>query len=323
MSLTFFLIFFLFLAGAMVTVILVANSVMRKKEVDQMKDLVSGKASQSTATGGPSLIKTERPTAREMFSQIFLGKSLNQKVRDWIEQAGLDWDPARTIYLSLILAVIGFNIFWYLIPRGQPIAIVGVIIGGGIPAFIIWRKRSKRLYAFEEQFPDALEYLGRAMRTGHAFTVALEMVHKEYDDPLGEEFRRAFEEQNLGLPLEVALERLGTRVPLLDVRFFVSAVALQKRTGGNLAALLDNLSYLIRERFKLRGKIRAISAHGRISGLVLSMIPIVTAILMFLTNPEYVLFFFDDPDGKMLMAVMIIMQFLGFVSIKKLTDINP
>jgi len=317
-----FIIFFLFLAGAMVTVIMVANSVLRKKEVDQMKDLVSGKAVQKNAAGTPSLIKSERPSAREMFSQLFLGKSLNSKVRDWIEQAGLSWDPARTIYLSLILAVIGFNVFWYIIPRGQPIAIVGVIIGGGIPAFIIWRKRSKRLFAFEEQFPDALEYLGRAMRTGHAFTVALEMVHKEYDDPLGEEFRRAFDEQNLGLPLEVALERLGTRVPLLDVRFFVSAVALQKRTGGNLAALLDNLSYLIRERFKLRGKIRAISAHGRISGLVLSMIPVATAILMFLTNPEYVLFFFDDPDGKMLMAMMIILQFLGFVSIKKLTDIS-
>lgn len=319
---TMFIIFFLFLAGAMVTVIMVANSVLRKKEVDQMKDLVSGKAVQKNAAGTPSLIKSERPSAREMFSQLFLGKSLNSKVRDWIEQAGLSWDPARTIYLSLILAVIGFNVFWYIIPRGQPIAIVGVIIGGGIPAFIIWRKRSKRLFAFEEQFPDALEYLGRAMRTGHAFTVALEMVHKEYDDPLGEEFRRAFDEQNLGLPLEVALERLGTRVPLLDVRFFVSAVALQKRTGGNLAALLDNLSYLIRERFKLRGKIRAISAHGRISGLVLSMIPVATAILMFLTNPEYVLFFFDDPDGKMLMAMMIILQFLGFVSIKKLTDIS-
>ena len=322
MSFTGFIIFFLFLAGAMVAVIMVANSVMRKKEVDQMKDLVSGKATQTNTSAGPSLIKAERPSAREMFSQLFLGKSLNGKVRDWIEQAGLSWDPARTIYMSLILAVIGFNLFWYVIPRGQPIAVVGVIIGGGIPAFIIWRKRAKRLFAFEEQFPDALEYLGRAMRTGHAFTVALEMVHKEYDDPLGEEFRRAFEEQNLGLPLEVALERLGTRVPLLDVRFFVSAVALQKRTGGNLAALLDNLSYLIRERFKLRGKIRAISAHGRISGLVLSMIPVVTAILMFLTNPEYVLFFFDDPDGKVLMVVMIILQFFGFVSIKKLTDIS-
>ncbi len=318
-----YLIFFIFLAGMMVAVIFTANTVMRKKEVDQMKNLVSGRAPKSSAAAdAPSLIRSERPTARELFSQFFLGKNLNQKLREWIEQAGLDWDPARTIYLSLILAVVGFNIFWYLVPRGQPIAIVGVILGGCLPAFIIYRKRVKRMYKFEEQFPDSLEYLARAMRTGHAFTVALEMLHREFDPPLSDEFRRAFEEQNLGLPLDLALERLSIRVPMLDVRFFVSAVALQKRTGGNLAALLDNLAYLIRERFKLRGKIRAISAHGRISGMVLSMIPMATALMMFWTNPDYVLFFFDDPDGKMMLAVMIIFQFLGFISIRKLTDIG-
>lgn len=317
------LIFFIFLAGAMVAAILIANNVLRKREVDQMKTLVSGKPSEVKAGDGePSLIKNQTLTPRELFAQYFLGKNLNQKLRDYIEQAGMDWDPARTIYLSLILAVAGFNIFWYLIPRGQPIAVIGVIIGGGLPSFILYRKRAARLHAFEEQFPDALEFVARAMRTGHAFTVSLEMLHKEFGPPLSVEFRRTFEEQNLGLPLEVALERLGTRVPLLDVRFFVSAVSLQKRTGGNLSGLLDNLSYLIKERFKLRGKIRAISAHGRISGLVLSMIPVTVAILMFMTNPDYILFFFDDPDGKVMLAVMVILQLLGFVSIKKLTDIG-
>jgi tight adherence protein B len=160
------------------------------------------------------------------------------------------------------------------------------------------------------------------MRSGHAFSVSLEMLHKEYGPPLGAEFQRTFEEQNLGLPLEIALERLGKRVPLLDVQFFVSAVLLQKRTGGNLAGLLDNLAYLIRERFKLRGRIRAVSAHGRISGLVLSMIPLVVALLMFLTNPEYILFFLDDPDGKIMLVVCIFLQLLGFISIRKIVDIG-
>ena len=148
------------------------------------------------------------------------------------------------------------------------------------------------------------------------------MLHKEFKAPLADEFRRAFEEQNLGLPLDVALERLGKRVPLLDVQFFVSSVLMQKRTGGNLAGLLDNLAYLIRERFNLRGRIRAVSAHGRISGLVLSLIPMVVAILMFFTNPEYVLFFVDDPDGKVMLAVCIGLQLLGFVSIRKIVDIG-
>ena len=160
------------------------------------------------------------------------------------------------------------------------------------------------------------------MKSGHAFSVSLEMLHKEFAAPLGTEFRRTFDEQNLGLPIEVALERLGTRVPLLDVRFFVSAVMLQKRTGGNLAALLENLAYLIRERFKLRARIRAVSAHGRISGLVLSMIPLSVGILMFYTNPTYVLFFFDDPDGKLMLVGCIILQFLGFVTIRKIVDIG-
>jgi tight adherence protein B len=318
-----FLIFFGVIAAFMIFTVVIAYKVMHRRDIDQMKNLVSGRAAVNKAAGGAtSLIKDDSVNARQAFARMFLGKNLNEKLREYIEQGGLDWDPARTVYAALLLAVLGFNIFWYFVPRGQPIAVVGVLIGAGAPFFFIYQKRRSRLRAFEAQFPDALEFVARAMRTGHAFSVSLEMLHKEFTPPLASEFKRTFEEQNLGLPLEVALERLGTRIPLLDVKFFVSSVLLQKRTGGNLAALLDNLAYLIRERFKLRGRIRAISAHGRISGLVLSMIPLTVAILMFYTNPSYVLFFLDDPDGKMMMAVCIIMQFLGFVSIKKITDIG-
>jgi tight adherence protein B len=307
----------------MTLAMVIANNVMRKRDIDQMKDLVSGKTSATGAAADtPTLIKSDKITPRQMFAQMFLGKNMNEKLRDYIEQAGLDWDPARTIYTALLLAVIGFNVFWYFVPRGQPIAMLGVVLGAGAPFFFLYRKRFARMRAFEEQFPDGLEFVARAMRTGHAFSVSLEMLHLEFGPPLSDEFKRTFDEQNLGLPLEVALERLGTRVPMLDVRFFVSAVLLQKRTGGNLAGLLDNLAYLIRERFKLRGRIRAVSAHGRISGLVLSMIPLTVAVLMFMTNPEYVLFFLDDPDGKMMMAITIILQLLGFISIRKLTDLG-
>ena len=221
-----------------------------------------------------------------------------------------------------MLAVIGFNLFWYLVPRGQPIAFLGVIVGAGAPFFYIFQKRKARLRQVRGAVPGRLEFVARSMRAGHAFSVSLEMMHREFQAPLAGEFRRTFEEQNLGLPLDVALENLGKRVPLLDVHFFVSAVLLQKRTGGNLAELLDNLAYLIRERFKLRGRIRAISAHGRMSGLVLSMIPMVVAVLMFYTNPEYILFFLDDPDGQVMMAVCIALQFLGFISIRKVVDIG-
>ncbi len=318
---TVFIIFFILLVSVMVITIVVSNNVMRKRDIDQMKNLVSGRAMGQTQTK-TALMKADTSLSREKIAKMVLGSNLNEKVRDYIEQAGLAWDPARTIYMALILAVVGFNIFWYLVPRGEPISILGVILGAGAPFFYIFQKRKSRLGKFEAQFPDALEFVARAMRSGHAFSVSLEMLHREFQAPLGQEFRRTFEEQNLGLPLDVALERLGKRVPLLDVQFFVSAVLLQKRTGGNLASLLENLAYLIRERFKLRGRIRAVSAHGRISGLVLSMIPMAVAILMFYTNPEYILFFLDDPDGQVMMAVCIVLQLLGFVSIRKVVDIG-
>ncbi len=318
-----FITLFIILTTVIIVTVVIATNVMRKRDVDQMKGLVSGKSPGSQAgDGSASLMKTDKKPKREVFARIVLGQDMNQKLRTFIEQAGVDWDPARVVFMSMILAVVGFNLFWYIVPRGQPISFIGVLAGAGGPFLYIYSKRRKRLRKFEAQFPDALEFAARAMRSGHAFSVSLEMLHKEYPAPLGDEFRRTFEEQNLGLPLEVALERLGKRVPLLDVQFFVSAVMLQKRTGGNLAGLLDNLSYLMRERFKLRGRIRAVSAHGRISGLVLSMIPLAVALLMFLTNPEYILFFLDDPDGKIMLVVCIFLQLLGFVSIRKIVDIG-
>lgn len=318
-----FITLFIVLTVVIIFTAVVATNVMRKRDVDQMKDLVSGKAPRPKAgAGSASLMKTDKQPKREVFARMVLGQDLNQKLRNFIEQAGVDWDPARVVFTSMILAVVGFNLFWYIVPRGQPISFIGVFAGAAGPFLFIYSRRRKRLRKFEAQFPDALEFAARAMRSGHAFSVSLEMLHKEYAPPLGEEFRRTFDEQNLGLPLEVALERLGTRVPLLDVQFFVSAVLLQKRTGGNLAGLLDNLAYLMRERFKLRGRIRAVSAHGRISGLVLSMIPLAVAMLMFLTNPEYILFFLDDPDGKIMLVVCIFLQLLGFVSIRKIVDIG-
>ena len=317
-----FMILFVVLATAMVLTVVIANRFFRRRGVEQMQSMVAGRAPAGRNAETTPLMKKETPATRDAVAHVVLGKNLTEKMRDYIEQAGLDWDPTRTIYLSLLLALVGFNVFWYIIPRGEIISPIGAIVGLAAPFFFLYRKRFARFRAFEAQFPDALEFVARAMKSGHAFSVSLEMLHKEFSAPLGTEFRRTFDEQNLGLPIEVALERLGTRVPLLDVRFFVSAVMLQKRTGGNLAALLENLAYLIRERFKLRARIRAVSAHGRISGLVLSMIPLSVGILMFYTNPEYVLFFFDDPDGKLMLVGCVILQFLGFVTIRKIVDIG-
>jgi tight adherence protein B len=148
------------------------------------------------------------------------------------------------------------------------------------------------------------------------------MIHKEFGEPLANEFRRTFEEHNLGLPLDVALQGLAKRVPLLDVSFFVSAVMLQKRTGGNLAEILDKLAYVIRERFKLRGRIRAVSAHGKMTGIALTCIPIAVAVLMFFANPDYVKFFFLDDLGNMMLGSGVALQVIGYLVIRKIVAIE-
>ena len=147
---------------------------------------------------------------------------------------------------------------------------------GSIPYLVVRAKRTKRLNTLEEQFPESLDFLARSMRAGHAFSISLEMLGEEMADPLGQEFRALFNEQNLGAPIDIALRNFTTRVPLLDVRFFTSSVLLQKQTGGNLSEILSRLAYVIRERFRLKGQVKAASAHGRLTATILTLLPVGT-----------------------------------------------
>jgi tight adherence protein B len=248
---------------------------------------------------------------------------LKQSAERLLESAALKWGAAGFLHRSIVLFLVGFASITVAAGNRQPLAALGA--GGAlglVPLWYVRRKSRRRIQAFEEQFPDCLEFISRSMRAGHAFSVALEMVQHEYSDPLAAEFRRAFEEQNLGQSLEVVLHKLSQRVPSMDVQFFVSAVLLQKRTGGNLAELLDKLANLIRERFKLRARIRAVSAQGLMSGRILSAIPVGVACLMFVVNPQYAKFFVSDPAGQELLAAGVGMQFLGYLIIRKIVIIE-
>jgi tight adherence protein B len=201
--------------------------------------------------------------------------------------------------------------------------VVGLaILGGYIPYMQVLRKRTKRLKEFEGQFPDALDFLARSMRAGHAFSVSLEMLADEMADPLAFEFRQVFNEQNLGMSIDTALKNLQVRVPSVDVGFFVSAVMLQKETGGNLAEILTKLSYIIRERFRLKLKVRSASAHGRLTGTILVITPIVLTGLLSMIAPDYVATMVNDPVGKYLIVVAIINQFLAYFFIRKIINIK-
>jgi tight adherence protein B len=303
---------------------LVLTKWFKSSDSDRIKDRLLGKEKKAEkADGRVALFETERRPRGQLIPHLMKKYNLNDRLRALIEQAGLKWDPVRLVHSCLIGFIIGYVIAYFVLPSFlRPYAILFAGACASLPILYVIQLRRKRLRAFEEIFPDTLEFISRSMRAGHAFSVSLEMIHREFQEPLASEFRRSFEEHNLGLPLEVALQGLSKRVPLLDVHFFVSAVLLQKRTGGNLAEILDKLAYVIRERFKLRGRIRAISAHGRMTGIALTCIPIGVATIMFFVNPEYIKFFFEDEVGNIMLAAAIGFQVLGYLIIKKIVQIE-
>lgn len=269
------------------------------------------------------LIAKEDVKTGKVALQLLQKLKLQDRLQTMLEQAGLKWSVARLVHACLGCFLIAFGVAWvFLPPQLSHVALLPALGFMFLPIVHVARKRTSRIAKFEEQFPESLEFVARSMRAGHGFSVSLEMIYREFQEPLAGEFRRTFEEHNLGMPLELALEKLGHRVPLLDVQFFVSAVVLQKRTGGNLAEILDKLAYIIRERFKLRGRIKAISAHGRMTGMALSSIPIGVAVLTFWTNPDYVRFFVNDEMGNIMMVAAVALQMLGYFFIQKIVDIE-
>jgi tight adherence protein B len=317
---------FLFVVIGTVFIFMVFGQGAGSSEVQRVKDRLLGKSKRQKSQDGqgdaPALIKSDEPTTG-LAQKLLDNLKLADRVEALIEQAGLRWTPAKLMQLSLVGGLVGFCFAWYMLPPPfDKFAWFTGVAGFFLPVLYVMRKGKARLKKFEEQFPDSLEFVARSMRAGHAFSVSLEMIHREFSEPLAGEFRRTFDEQNLGLPLDIALQNLARRVPLLEVHFFVSAVLLQKRTGGNLSELLDKLAVLIRERFKLRGRIKAISAHGRITATTLSIIPLAVAFLMFYTNREYVEFFVKDPTGNTMAGVAIFFQLVGYIVMKKIVSIE-
>ena len=297
----------------------------RHSDLDRLKSRLLGTSKSKKNKGlaqNASLIHTDEKNSL-LSAKFFQRFQLQTKLQEMLEQAGMKWTTHRLVNTCLMAVVAGWALAWLLLPgHFQRFSYLAGLLTGVLPLLHVMHKRNARMRRFEELFPDSLEFVARSMRAGHAFSVSLEMIHREFQEPLAGEFRRTFEEHNLGLPLDVALQKLGKRIPSLDVHFFVSAVLLQKRTGGNLAEILDKLAYVIRERFKLRGRIRAISAHGRMTGAALTCIPIGVAVIMFYVNPEYVRFFFLDDTGNIMLGAAVVLQLIGYAIIRQIVKIE-
>jgi tight adherence protein B len=320
------LLFLIIVVGTLVVYLAMGKSA--ESDVQRVKDRLLGKT-KAVKTGNkegggetPALIKSDEPQT-SIAQKLLNNLQLAERVQALIEQAGLRWTSSKLMQFAMLGALGGFCFAWMMLPSPlDKFAWAFGIAGFCVPFVYVVRTGKARMKKFEEQFPDSLEFVARSMRAGHAFSVSLEMIHREFTEPLAGEFRRTFDEQNLGLPLENALQNLAKRVPLLEVHFFVSSVLLQKRTGGNLSELLDKLATLIRERFKLRGRIKAISAHGRITATTLSIIPMGVAFLMFYTNRDYIEFFVKDPSGNQMAGVAIFFQVVGYLIMKKIVTIE-
>ena len=302
---------------------LIATRKLEERDTAKMRDRLVGKAPATTAGAqGTPLFLPDSERRKNLASRLLTALNADHALQELIEQAGLPWAPGQVVVVSLALALAAFNIVWYMLLPFRELAFAAAPAAAALPVLYLRWKRKRRILAFESQFPDSLQFIARAMRAGHAFSVSLDMLQKEFPDPLGGEFRRAFEEQNLGLPIDVALEKLAKRVPLMDAQFFVAAVVLQKRTGGNLAEILDNLSKLIRERFKLRGEIRTVSAQGRMSSLVLTAIPAVVATMLYFVNRPHMMFFVDHEWGRLMAVLAVAFAVAGFFIMRQIVKIE-
>jgi tight adherence protein B len=268
-----------------------------------------------------SLIRVHASGPLPMLDQFAKSGSSGLAIARWVEQSGTRLTISGVLLISMGLGVLGtmagmmFDHRWY-------VWIGSFVAGAALPWMFVKNRRSARLYKFEEQFPEALDLMARAVRAGHAFGAGMKMVADELHAPVGPEFKKAFEEQNFGLSMKESLNNLSLRIPILDVRFFSTAVLIQRETGGNLAEILDNLAGVVRERFKIRRQVRTHTAHGRYTGYVLLALPPFLAVALQFINPDHMEMLFKDSIGQTMIMAAIVMQAIGWFWIKQVVKIE-
>ena len=270
----------------------------------------------------PAVLKPEETMSSVgALNRVLNRLQLSTPVQRFLSQSGVQ------INVSVFLLMIGcaaVGVFWISLLFTKIVLVAAVFgaLAGAIPYLWVRRKRTKRIRKFEDQFPEAIDLIARALRAGHALPTGLGMVADEFAAPVGTEFRILYDEQNFGLTLPDALRNFAQRVPMLDARFFVTAVLTQREAGGNLAEVLDNLGGVIRDRFKVKRQVAVLSAHGRITGWVLGCLPPALAVATFIINPNHLGGLLNDPLGQRMLVVAIILQVLGVLAIRKLVDIE-
>ena len=238
-----------------------------------------------------------------------------------LEQADMSWSVGTYLLVTVGIAAVSGIIGTILMPI--PLVPLGMAAAGAyLPYAYVRKRRTRRVSAFEKHFPEAIDLLGRSIRAGHALNSGLEVIAEELEDPVSTEFRQVFEEQKFGLPLRDSLMAMADRIPLVDTRIFVTAVMIQRESGGSLAEILDNISYTIRERFKIRRQLKVYTAQGRMTGYLLAVLPIVMGVIIYTVSPEYMSVLFEESMGRFALGLAAVLQILGYLSIRKIIDID-
>jgi tight adherence protein B len=236
-------------------------------------------------------------------------------------QAGMTTTVGTIVLSSACLALGGFVVVRTLFFSTILALAVGMMMSLA-PFIYVRHKKNQRLKKFEEQFPEAIDLIARALRAGHAFTTGLAMAAEEIPAPVGQEFKLLYDRQNFGMPMPEAMRAFAARIPLIDARFFVTAVLTQRETGGNMSEVLDKLASVIRERFKVKRQVKVVSAHGRITGVVLGFLPPVVAGLIFIVSPDHIRLLVDDPLGMYMLVIGAVLQVTGVLIIRRIVDVE-
>lgn len=269
------------------------------------------------------LLRNERDTTSTDPVAAAVGSigGLSRSLSNLCEQSGVKVTVGGLLVTAFICAGVAFAIGWV----GFRMVVVGIVlapIAFLLPFMFLKFKRTKRIEMFEEQFPEALDLLARSLRAGHALTTGISLVAEEMPEPVGPEFRLLYDRQNFGMPFPDALRDFGERIPVLDAKFFTTAVLIQREAGGNLSEVLGNLSSVIRERFRVKRQVRVLSAHGRITGWVLSGLPPALAAAFMFTSPNHMQSLISEPLGRQMIVTALVLQLTGTLIIRKLVDIE-
>lgn len=316
------LIFALLLIVTFGVVLLVLRPTKTEKTLEtRLESIERGAEGSITEEVPPDIVKranlSDIPLLEGLLRQFAPAKTL----QTYLSQADLDWSVGRVVSGTILLLVVVPFIIAFFIPNLVIEVLGGVLAASGIYIFV-YVKRSMRFDRLNQLLPEAIDLLTRALKAGHSINAAIEMVSREIPDPVGTEFRRTFEEQNFGLPMREAMSNLAVRVPIPDVQFLVTAILVQKETGGNLVEILEKTAAVLRERLRLKGQLAIYTAQGRLTGWILAGLPFFLFVGMSIVNPEYGKILVTDPFGRTLIYTGLILMIIGGYVIRKIIDVK-